>query len=161
MVHKAYFAAGCFWGVEYYFKKFNGVVSTKVGYSGGDKENPTYEEVCSSGTGHAETIEVEYDDAKVSYEELVKYFFSIHDFTQVNRQGPDIGGQYRSEIYYLDNQQKETAEKIIKILEQKGFKVATKLSQFHTFWPAEEYHQDYYAKTGKQPYCHVYKDVFK
>lgn len=157
---QAIFAAGCFWGVEYYFKKANGVVMTKVGYIGGHKDSPTYKEVCNKNTGHAEAIEVTFDPEKTSYEELAKLFFEIHDPTEVNRQGPDVGEQYRSEIFYLNNEQKATAEKLIKILSGKGYKIATKLTKAATFWQAEDYHQDYYNKTGGTPYCHVFTKRF-
>jgi len=160
MIKKAYFAAGCFWGVETLFKKLEGVVSTSVGYSGGGNENPTYEEVCSGQTGHFEAIEVEYDPDKVSYEELVKYFFSIHDFEQVNGQGPDIGEQYLSRILYVDEEQRGVAENLIEELSDKGYEVLTELINFEKYWPAEDYHQDYYQKTGKIPYCHVYKPIW-
>ena len=157
---KAYFAGGCFWGVEYYLKTLDGVLSTIVGYSGGAKENPTYEEVCNKITGHAEAIEVIFDSDKTSYEELAKYFFSIHDFTQINRQGPDVGEQYRSEIFYVNDEQKKIAEKIIDELTEMGYEVATKLTKFEKFWDAEDYHQDYYTKTGKLPYCHTFKKIW-
>ena len=157
---KAIFAAGCFWGVEYYLSKKSGVISTTVGYTGGDVQDPSYREVCTGNTGHAEAVEVEYDPAKVSYEELAKVFFETHDPTQVNRQGPDIGDQYRSEIFYLNDEQKNTAEKLIKILEQKGYDVATKVTAAGRFWPAEDYHQDYYKNKGGVPYCHTYKKRF-
>jgi peptide methionine sulfoxide reductase msrA/msrB len=157
---KAYFAGGCFWGVEHLFKKLRGVVSTTVGYSGGSKENPTYEEVCSNSTGHAETVEIEFDPALLSYRDLAKYFFEIHDPTQVNRQGPDVGEQYRSVIFYVDEAQKKIAEELIEILKNKKYNVATKLEKFGKFWKAEEYHQDYYSKTGKTPYCHFYQKKF-
>jgi peptide methionine sulfoxide reductase msrA/msrB len=157
---RAIFAAGCFWGVEHYFKMVDGVKSTQVGYIGGTTKNPTYEEVCYESTGHAEAIEVVYDPKKVTFEELAKYFFEIHDPTQVNRQGPDIGEQYRSEIYYLDDNQKQVSEKLIEILEDKGYKIATKLTPATEFYPAENYHQDYYDKTGGIPYCHTYTQRF-
>lgn len=157
---KAIFAGGCFWGVEYYFQKAKGVISTEVGYIGGHKDNPTYKEVCSGKTGHIEAIEVEYDPTQTSYEEMAKLFFEIHDFTQTNGQGPDIGEQYLSEIFYSDDAQKETAEKIIKILSDKGYKVATTLRKATTFWKAEDYHQEYYQKNGHEPYCHARKKVF-
>ena len=157
---KAIFAAGCFWGVEYHLKKATGVISTQVGYTGGTKDNPTYKEVCSGTTGHLEAIEVTFDVSKTSFEALCKLFFEIHDFTQTNGQGPDIGEQYLSAIFYLDEKQKETAEKVIKILEDKGYKVATELRTATTFWRAEEYHQEYYTKKNSNPYCHVYKNIF-
>ncbi|MBI5402758.1 MAG: bifunctional methionine sulfoxide reductase B/A protein [Ignavibacteriae bacterium] len=157
---KAIFAGGCFWGVEYYFQKANGVKSTEVGYIGGHKDNPTYKEVCSGKTGHIEAIEVEFDPLQTSYEEMAKLFFEIHDFTQTNGQGPDIGEQYLSEIFYFDDAQKETAEKLIKVLTDKGYKVATNLRKATTFWQAEDYHQEYYQKNGHEPYCHARKKVF-
>ncbi len=157
---KAYFAGGCFWGVEYLFKKFPGVVKTRVGYCGGIKENPTYEEVCAGNTGHFETVEVTYDPSKTNFYELAKYFFEIHDPTQVDGQGPDIGEQYRSIIFYQDNVQKKYAEELIEILKLKGYRVATALEKFNQFWEAEDYHQDYYNKTGKKPYCHFYQKRF-
>jgi peptide methionine sulfoxide reductase msrA/msrB len=150
----AIFACGCFWGVEHYFKRATGVISTEVGYTGGTKANPTYEEVCSHSTGHVEAIRVTFDPSKTSYEELAKLFFEIHDPTQTNGQGPDIGPQYLSEVFYLNEDQKITTERLIGILKQKGLRVATKVRPATTFWPAEEYHQDYYSKTGGMPYCH-------
>jgi peptide methionine sulfoxide reductase msrA/msrB len=156
----AIFAAGCFWGVEYYFKKLKGVVNTQVGYTGGTKENPTYEEVCAHVTGHYEAIQVEYYDGFLTYEDLIKYFFEIHDFTQKDGQGPDIGQQYESVIFYNNEEEKKTAEKIIKILKGKAYTVATQQKKASKFWPAEEYHQEYYKKNGKMPYCHTYKKIF-
>lgn len=157
---KAYFAGGCFWGVEYYFKKVKGVLSVTSGYCGGDAKNPSYEDVCAHGTGHAETVEVDFDPSNVSFEDLAKTFFSIHDFSQVGGQGPDIGEQYRSEIFYVNNEQRDTAMNLIKELEDRGYKVATKVTKFKKFWPAEDYHQDHYEKNGGEPYCHTYKNVF-
>lgn len=157
---RALFAAGCFWGVEYYLGKIPGVVKTTVGYSGGTTESPTYEQVCAGGTGHAETIEVTYDPAEVTYETLAKAFFEIHDPTQVNRQGPDIGHQYRSAVFYLNEEQRKIAEKLVRILEGKGLKVATTVEKAGKFWPAELYHQDYYQKNGGVPYCHRYVKRF-
>ncbi len=157
---KAVFAGGCFWGVEYLFQKLPGVVSTSVGYTGGTTENPTYEQVCSNATGHAEAILVTYDPKIISYRELAKYFFEIHDPTQVDRQGPDVGKQYRSAIFYFNDIQKEIAEDLINQLTHKGYKVATVVEKFGTFWKAEEYHQDYYKKTGNMPYCHFYQKKF-
>ncbi len=160
MIKKAYFASGCFWGTEYYFMKAKGVYHTAVGFMGGHVENPSYEQVCQKNTGHLETTEVEYDITKTSYEELVKLFFETHDFTQTNGQGPDIGPQYLSCIFYTTNEEKEIAEKYVKILESKGYKVATMLKQASTFWMAEGYHQQYYEHKGTKPYCHVYKQIF-
>ena len=157
---KAYFAGGCFWGVEYYFQKEQGILATSVGYMGGHKEYPTYQEVCSGTTGHAETMEIVFDTAKINFEKLARLFFEIHDPTQINRQGPDIGEQYRSAIFYIDDEQKQIAEKLIKILENKGYQVLTELVKAGIFWEAEEYHQQYYQNNGKRPYCHSYRKRF-
>jgi peptide methionine sulfoxide reductase msrA/msrB len=157
---RAIFAAGCFWGVEYYMKRAKGVISATVGYTGGTVKNPSYKEVSSHRTGHAEAIEIVFDPSKTTYEELAKLFFEIHDPTQVDRQGPDIGNQYRSEIFYTNNEQKATAEKLINILKSKGYKVATKLEPAGPFYKAEDYHQDYYQKNGETPYCHRYEKKF-
>jgi peptide methionine sulfoxide reductase msrA/msrB len=151
---KAIFAGGCFWGVEYYFQHAKGVISTQVGYTGGFKENPTYKEVCSHTTGHVEALEVTFDPSQTTYEELAKLFFEIHDPTQANGQGNDVGPQYLSEIFYVDDAQKTTAEKLINLLQLKGFKIATQLKKATKFWPAEDYHQQYYEKEGGTPYCH-------
>lgn len=157
---RAIFAGGCFWGVEHLFKNTPGVISVTSGYTGGRIERPTYEQVCSGKTGHAEAVEIVYDPNKTTYEKLAKLFFEIHDFTQSNRQGPDVGEQYRSGIYYFNDEQKKTAEKLVKVLEEKGCDVKTEIKEAKTFWPAEQYHQDYYEKTGKTPYCHIYKKIF-
>ena len=157
---KAYFAGGCFWGTEYLLEKADGVLSVRVGYMGGHTTNPTYREVCDGATGHAETVEIVYDPAKTNFETLARLFFEIHDPTQVNRQGPDIGDQYRSAIFYQDDSQKQIAEKLISILKAKGYNVVTELAKAETFWVAEDYHQDYYDNNGKQPYCHVYTKRF-
>lgn len=159
-IQKAYFAAGCFWGVEYYFQKEQGVIETNVGYMGGDMDDPTYEEVSAGSTGHAETLEVVFDSSEVSYEDLAKLFFEIHDPGQVDRQGPDIGSQYRSAIFYTDDEQKKTVEKLIHILETKGEKVVTELKPAVSFYKAEDYHQKYYEKKGDKPYCHLRKKKF-
>jgi len=156
----AIFAGGCFWGVEYYFKRAKGVLSTQAGYVGGHVDNPTYKQVCSGETGHAEAVRVTYDPALTTYENMTKLFFEIHDPTQVNRQGPDIGAQYRSVVFCQNDQQKVTAEKLIVILKAKGYNVATQVAPADTFWPAEDYHQQYYEKNGHVPYCHVYKKRF-
>ena len=157
---RAIFASGCFWGTEYHLQRAPGVISTTVGYTGGHVEDPTYKQVCTDTTGHAEAVEVIYDPAKTSYEQLARLFFETHDFTQLNRQGPDIGRQYRSEIFYLSDEQKQTAEQLIGVLREKGFDVKTAVTAAGTFWPAENYHQDYYNKTQKTPYCHIYRPIF-
>ena len=158
----AYFASGCFWGTEYHFMKANGVKTTTVGYMGGHVQNPSYKEVCTGTTGHVETTEVLFDTGKTSYEEMIKLYFETHDFTQVGGQGPDIGDQYRSVIFYVNDEQKMTAEKYIKILTDKGHKVATELlsAENNEFWEAENYHQEYYEKKDGTPYCHIYRKIF-
>lgn len=157
---KAVFAGGCFWGVEYHLKKVKGVLSTRVGYTGGTTEHPSYKQVCTGRTGHIEAIEVEFDPKVVGYETLAKLFFEIHDPTQFNRQGPDVGTQYRSALFYQNDEQKRIAESLIAQLEAKGYRVVTEVRKAAEFWPAEDYHQDYYEKTGHHPYCHVYQKRF-
>lgn len=156
----AIFASGCFWGTEYYMQQAKGVISTEVGYSGGTKENPGYKEVSSGRTGHAESVMVVYDPSKTSYEDLAKLFFETHDPGQKDGQGPDIGNQYRSAIFYRNEEQKAAAEKLIKALKDKGYKVVTELTPAGKFWKAEDYHQDYYKNSGGSPYCHIYKKKF-
>ena len=157
---KAWFAGGCFWGVEHYFETAKGVKEAKSGYMGGHVANPTYKQICTGATGHAETVEVTYDPAQTSYEELARLFFEIHDPTQQDRQGPDIGEQYRSVLFYTTPAEKATAEKLIGLLKAKGYKVVTEVVPASTFWQAEAYHQDYYVHTGKKPYCHFYTKRF-
>lgn len=159
-LQKAYFASGCFWGTEFYFMKAKGVKHTTVGFMGGHVDNPSYEQVCAKNTGHLETTEVVYDPQQTSYEELVQLFFETHDFTQTNGQGPDIGPQYLSCIFYSTPQEKDIAEKHIHILAEKGYKVATMLKPATTFWKAEDYHQQYYEHKGTKPYCHKYTKIF-
>lgn len=156
----AIFAGGCFWGVEYLIEQQPGVVDAVSGYTGGHKDNPTYREVCSHTTGHIEAVKVTYDPQKTDYETLARFFFEIHDPTQVDRQGPDIGEQYRSVVFYENKAQKEIAQKLITLLKDKGYKVATKLEPATMFWIAEDYHQDYYDKKGTLPYCHAYTKRF-
>lgn len=151
---KAYFAAGCFWGVEYFFSRANGVKSAISGYMGGHKENPTYEEVCAKKTGHIETVEVVFDKNETNFENLAKLFFEIHDPQQENGQGPDLGEQYISAIFCANIEQEKIAKNLIAILEKNGLKIATKLLPIAKFWNAELYHQNYYSKNGKMPYCH-------
>ena len=146
---KAMFGAGCFWGVEYNFSKIDGVDKVASGYSGGKTNNPTYEQVCSNSTEHAEVVLVEFDDSKVTYEELLEAFWNKHDPTTLDRQGPDVGSQYRSAIFYYDNEQKRTAEKSLKHRQNKlNKKIVTEITQAKEFWKAEEYHQKYFEKHG-------------
>ena len=159
-IEKAIFAGGCFWGLEHYLQRVKGVLSTSTGYIGGHKNYPTYEEVCSNRTGHAEAVEIIFDPQVITYEEMVKLFFEIHDPTQINRQGPDIGMQYRSEIFFLNDKQKVTIQKLIKRLEDKGYRIVTKVTKATKFWTAEKYHQDYYDKTNNNSYCHAYTKRF-
>ena len=159
-LEKAYFASGCFWGTEYFFKKAPGVVETAVGYMGGHKDKPTYKEVSTGNTGHLETTEVLYDSSKTTYGDMVRLFFETHDFTQTNGQGPDIGSQYLSCIFYNNEEEKAIAEKYISLLTKKGYKVATMLKPAPKFWEAEDYHQQYYEGNGSTPYCHAYTKIF-
>jgi peptide-methionine (S)-S-oxide reductase len=148
---KATFGAGCFWHVEEAFRHLNGIFSTMVGYTGGTLKNPTYEEVCTDKTGHAEAVEISFDPQKITYEELLRVFWDIHDPTTKNRQGPDVGTQYRSAIFYHSLEQKTAAELSKKNLEQSRKyrkKIVTEITQATTFYPAEEYHQHYLAKQG-------------
>lgn len=151
MTDKAIFAAGCFWGVEAAFRRVKGVTAVTSGYTGGHLENPTYEEVCSNRTGHAEAVEVEYDPRVVTYEQLLDAFWEMHDPTTSNRQGPDVGSQYRSAIFYLSPEQEAAARASKERLEREGkFRgpIVTEITAATTFWPAEEYHQRYYEKHG-------------
>lgn len=153
----AYFAGGCFWGIEHYFQQGPGVLDAQSGYMQGHVDHPTYEQVCSGTTGHAETVKVTYDPRRISYRRLLQAFFDMHDPTQENRQGPDVGEQYRSGIWYVNEEQKREALAFIAELEASGRygkrKIVTKVEPAKTFWPAEDYHQDYIAKTGRA--CHV------
>lgn len=156
----AIFASGCFWGTQYYLNKLDGVIKTTVGYTGGNTKDPTYKEVSTDKTGHVEAVKVEYDPSMISYEKLVKMFFETHDPTQIGGQGPDIGSQYQSKIFYQNDEEKDVAEKLIKALENKSMNIATKVEKASDFYPAEEHHQDYYAKSGGSPYCHVFRKLF-
>ncbi len=151
---RAYFAGGCFWGVEYYLEKIDGVEEVSSGFMGGKVKDPTYRQVVRTDTGHLETVEVVYDPQKVSYETLVKTFFEIHDPTQADGQGPDIGSQYLSAVFVNNKEERSVVNKLIKILENKGFKIATQVLDKTPFYSAEEYHQDYYDRKGGVPYCH-------
>lgn len=156
----AVFAGGCFWGVEYFLQKAPGVISVTSGFMGGHVKNPSYREVCTGNTGHAEVVKVIYNPELTSYETLLKLFLEIHDPTQAGGQGPDIGDQYRSEIFYMNDEQKKIADRYIGILKSKGLKVVTAVTMASAFWEAEDYHQDYYFKNGKLPYCHAYTKRF-
>jgi len=156
----AVFASGCFWGTEYYFKKTEGAVNTTVGYTGGKTGKPNYKQVCIGSTGHVEAVSIEYDPNITNYKKLAQLFFETHNFEQINGQGPDIGSQYRSIIFYSDEIEKNIAEKLIAELVDRGHKVATQIKKLNKFWPAEEHHQDYYEKIGKKPNCHTYKKIF-
>jgi len=155
---KAVFAAGCFWGVESAFRQIVGVVDTQVGYTGGKTADPTYQDVCTDTTGHAEAIEITFDPAKVSYEKLLDFFWRMHDPTQIDRQGPDVGTQYRSAIFYHSPQQKAAAEASESALDKSGkYKkpIATQILPAGPFYRAEEYHQRYFEKNGG-PACHIF-----
>ncbi len=154
-MQRAIFAAGCFWGVQYYFDQVPGVTKTTVGYTGGHTENPSYEEVCTHTTGHAEAVLVEFDPDQVSYETLCRQFFRMHDPTQLNRQGPDVGDSYRTAIFYVDDQQKAVAE-AVKAAVQANFDkpIVTEITAATEFYEAEDYHQKYAERTGRGM-CHV------
>lgn len=157
MTEKATFAAGCFWGVEDVFRYINGVMETGVGYTGGSLEDPTYRQVCTGKTGHAEAVQVEFDPAVVSYEQLLDVFWRVHDPTQLNRQGPDHGTQYRSAIFFHSPEQERLARESLKKLQESGQyrkDIATEITPAFTFWKAEEYHQQYVEKNGSGG-CHA------
>lgn len=157
---EAIFAGGCFWGLQTLFDGLGGVIKTEVGYCGGELENPDYENVCKKQTGHLESLRVLFDTRLTNYEILAKFFFEIHDSTQTNGQGPDLGPQYLSGLFYYNDTQKQIATQLIEQLAAKGLKSATQLHPASTFWPAEDIHQDYYRKTGKAPYCHRWQAKF-
>ncbi len=149
----AILAAGCFWGVQYYFDQVPGVANTEAGYIGGDKQNPSYEEVCYSNTGHAEAVKIDYYPAQISYETLLKHFFRMHDPSQLDRQGPDVGTQYRSAIFYVTDEQRAQAEAVLAEL-KKDKKIATTIEKATDFWTAEDYHQKFTERTG-HGMCHI------
>ncbi|MCD6433287.1 MAG: bifunctional methionine sulfoxide reductase B/A protein [Sulfurimonas sp.] len=156
----AYFAGGCFWGVEYYLEKLDGVKEVSSGFMGGNVKNPSYYEVVRGNTGHLEAVEVIYDKAKISYEKIAKTFFEIHDPTQTDGQGPDIGEQYLSAIFVNNEGEKNTIRSLITKLEINGFSVATKILDKQEYYKADEEHQNHYNKKGTKPYCHGYKRRF-
>jgi peptide-methionine (S)-S-oxide reductase len=149
-------AAGCFWCVEAVFDDLLGVEDVVSGYSGGHKDNPTYQEVCSESTGHAEVVQIRFDPALISFKEILQVFFTVHDPTQLNRQGNDIGTSYRSAIFYHSDEQLRTAEEVIAEITAEQIydrPIVTEVTAFDKFWPAENYHQEYFANNPNQPYC--------
>ncbi|MGH2685939.1 MAG: peptide-methionine (S)-S-oxide reductase MsrA [Actinomycetota bacterium] len=153
---RATFGAGCFWGVEYVFRRVPGVIDVQSGYSGGHTERPTYEDVCSHRTGHAEVVLVSFDPDRVTYDQLLEVFWAMHDPTQVDRQGPDVGDQYRSVIFtHTDDQRVAATASKARAQVRFDRPIATQIEPAMTFYPAEDYHQQYYEKTGHEPYCHV------
>lgn len=151
-------AGGCFWCTEALYQRINGIISVTPGYTGGQKENPTYEEVCGGNTGHAEAIEIVFDPTRTSYEAILNMFFHLHDPTQLNRQGNDVGTQYRSAIFYHNDEQKKIAEEVKEKIQSSGMykdKVVTEIMPFTKFYTAEDYHQNYYNNNNKAPYCQL------
>jgi len=153
-IETAYFAGGCFWGVEHYLEQMDGVLSVESGYMGGHLDNPTYKDVSYKETGHLETVRVRFDTKRIGFEAVAKRFFEIHDPTQADGQGPDLGSQYLSAVFFASPEQKQATEKLIGLLEDRGYAVVTDVREAGEFYIAEDYHQDYYTKTGKTPYCH-------
>ena len=154
-------AGGCFWCTEAFFKRLRGVASVTSGYTGGDVANPSYEQVCSGRTGHAEAVQVEFDPEVISFEQLLEVFFELHDPTTLNRQGADVGTQYRSAVFYHDEEQRETAERVIKAVDASGKhrdKIVTEIAPLSEFYAAEDYHQDFYDRNQGYPYCQVVID---
>lgn len=152
-MQQAMLGGGCFWCVEAVFLQLKGVEKVVSGYAGGITQNPSYEQVCQGNTQHAEVILIDFDEQQISYTQLLNVFFTTHDPTTLNRQGNDIGTQYRSVIYYFDNEQKQQAEQVIQRLEDEGLNIVTELSPVPTFYPAEEYHQNFFARNPSQGYC--------
>ncbi|MBJ8483599.1 peptide-methionine (S)-S-oxide reductase MsrA [Acinetobacter vivianii] len=152
-MQQAMLGGGCFWCVEAVFLQLKGVEKVVSGYAGGITQDPTYEQVCQGNTQHAEVILIDFDEQQISYTQLLNVFFTTHDPTTLNRQGNDIGTQYRSVIYYFDNEQKQQAEQVIQSLEDEGLNIVTELSPVPTFYPAEEYHQNFFARNPSQGYC--------
>ena len=156
----AYFAGGCFWGVEHYMEQLEGVLRVESGYMGGHVEDPSYEDVSSMTSGHLETVRVYFDPDKISYEAVAKRFFEIHDPTQADGQGPDIGPEYLSAVFVTGDEQREVTEKLIEQLRERGYDVVTMIKPADKFWIAEDYHQNYYVKHNKTPYCHTRVERF-
>ncbi len=159
--HKAYFAGGCFWGVEYHLRRIPGVMDVLSGFMGGHLENPTYRDVCTRNTGHIETVEVTFDPAITDFETIARRFFEIHDPTQTDRQGPDIGEQYRSVVFFVDAEQQAVASRLMEALQHNGYDVATRLEPASRFWSADETHQQYYDRHRREPACHFPVDRFR
>lgn len=158
MAQKAILAGGCFWCTEAIYKRLCGVIAVTPGYTGGEKENPTYEEVSTGDTGHAEAIEIEYDPTLIPYEKLLHIFFHTHNPTTLNQQGADIGTQYRSAIFYSTDEERKVASDVIRELETENVypdKIVTEVVPFDRFYPAEDYHRDYYDRNQNQGYCHI------
>ncbi len=152
------FGGGCFWCLEAVFDELRGVVNVESGYSGGRVENPSYEEVCTGTTGHAEVVQITFDQSVISYEEILQVFFNVHDPTTMNRQDPDVGSQYRSVIFYRDEEQKSVAEKVMREIAAEGTwkaPIVTQLVPFKKFYMAEDYHQEYFRNNPAQPYCQM------
>ncbi len=157
---QAYFAGGCFWGVEYYFEKLPGVISAVSGYMGADEKTANYKDVSSGASGHLETVQVSYDKEKVTYKELLELFMQIHDFSQTNGQGPDIGAQYLSAIFTSNKDEIKTIKDTFSKLKTLGYSIATTIKPATKFYKAEKYHQNYYRQKNQQPYCHRFKKIF-
>ncbi len=156
----AVFAGGCFWGVEFFFEQQEGVVAAFSGYTGGKKDDPSYQDVLTGRSGHVEAVIIFYDPEVTDYRTLATYFFEIHDPEQKDGQGPDIGNQYLSVIFYDYEVERETAHELVEILEAEGYEIATTIQRRSAFWPAENYHQDYYERKRALPYCHIYTPRF-
>jgi peptide methionine sulfoxide reductase msrA/msrB len=158
--HSVVLASGCFWGTQHFLSRIPGVIETTVGYCGGHVENPTYKQVCTGTTGHVEAVRVIFDPLRVKLDEILKIYFETHDFTQFDGQGPDKGPQYLSVMFYRNHEEKQLMEQLITELKKMGYNVATTLKEQAPFWPAEDYHQNYYESKGDTPYCHSYKQIF-
>ncbi len=156
----AYFAGGCFWGVEHYLEQLGGVHEVVSGYMGGHVDSPSYNDVSNWDSGHLETVRVSFDPSRVSYVTVARRFFEIHDPTQVGHQGPDIGPQYQSAVFYVNEEQRHTARRLIERLVERGYAVVTTVRPAQQFWSAEDHHQDYYEKSNKTPYCHTQVNRF-